>query len=97
MTDNNIQSLSTTPTYNKQLTTDTSGIRPRLLEISNISRDTLRLLFPTRAGTRICITKQAIMIARLMPVGPDVNRYFTSTAGLDPLTGIFFKRYFSAI
>ena len=46
MCDENIQSHSTTPTYNKRLTTDTSGIRPRLLEISIISAKRHTCYFP---------------------------------------------------
>ena len=52
--------------------------------------------FQPNAGRWICITKQTIMVARLMPVGPDVNRYVASAAGFDPLTGIFSKRQLAA-
>jgi len=37
------------------------------------------------------------MVARLMSVGSDVNRHLTSTAGLDPVTGIFSTRDIATI
>ena len=71
-------------------------LEPRSSSNHGISFKYIPSLEPN-AGSRICITKQAIMIARLMPVGSDVNRHVTSTTGLDPLTGIFSKRNIAAI
>ena len=45
--------------------------------------------FFTMAGSRICVAKQAIVVAGLQAVGTDVGRYLTAAAGLYPLAGVF--------
>ena len=49
------------------------------------------ILFYTMSTGRVGVAKQAIVVAGLLAVRADIDRYLAAAAGLDPLTGVFFE------